>query len=125
MNVIAYLKSTTTLGRKLHRTLDQVLPDEALIIRHTPTGLAATLSKSNGDPEIVIILAMSQKELDRFLEMEMLLRDRKIILILPDDSQASFARGCMIFPRFICDTSSDFTDVASVVEKMMLNCSLS
>ena len=125
VNVIAYLKSTTTIGRNLQRALGLVMPDEAIVIRHTPEELAATLSKSHKYPEIIILLAVSHKELSQFLEMKMLLRDRKIILILPDDSQASFARGCMIFPRFICDISCDFTDVASVLEKMMSTCSLS
>jgi hypothetical protein len=125
VNIIAYLNSTSSIGRKLQRTLNLVLPEEALVTRHTPEELAATLSKSHARPEIVILLAASQKELARVLEMKMLLRDRKIILILPDDSQTSFDRGCTIYPRFTCDINSDFTDVAAVLEKMMSTCSLS
>ena len=125
MNVIAFLKSTTPLGRKLQRTLDRVLPEKALVIRRTPEELAVTLSKSHAQPEIVILLAASREELGRVLDLKMLLSDRKIILILPDDSLASFARGCMLYPRYICDIGCNFNNIASVLEKMMSNCGLS
>ena len=124
MNVIAYLKNTTTIGQRLQSALEQILPNGALIIRQTPAGLAATLSTSHKHPDIIILLAASHRDLSRMLEMKTLLRDRKIILVLPDDSEESFARGCMIFPRFICDISSDFTDVTSVLEKMLSTCNV-
>ena len=124
VNVIAYLKITSPLGRKLRHALGLVLPEKALVIRPTADELAVTLSKSHVRPEVVILLAASQQELGRVLGLEMLLRDRKIILILPDDSQASFARGCRLYPRFICDINSDFGDIAQVLEKMMSSCCL-
>lgn len=119
MNSIAYIANTTTTGRKLQSVLKAVRSGGTLIVLRTRVELEAALSKSNGHPEIIILLTTSQDELNLIFEMKTLLRDRKIILILPDDSPDSFSQGCLLFPRFICDMNSNFMDVAAVLEKMM------
>lgn len=118
MNSIAYIGDVATVGRKLQSALEAVHWGRTLIVLRTLAELTAHLSKPNGHPEIIILLTTCQEELERIIQMKTLLRDRKIILILPDDSREAFAQGCLIFPRFICDLNSNFLDVAAVLEKL-------
>lgn len=118
MDVMAYIGQEAGIGVRLRRAIASVLPGERLVLLRSLADMSACLSAPGRLPGIVVLLAADREELSRMGEMAPLLADLKLILILPDACQESYTMGCRLYPRFISDRSSDFSDVAAVLEKM-------
>ncbi len=121
MKGVLYVGHETKIGSRLKTVVSSIMSPNELVVSSTQADLSITLSKSLQYPEIIVLLASSQKELADILEMQSLLVGRKIILVLPDEHQDSFSMGCRLFPRFMCDKHSNFNALADVLTKMKQN----
>ena len=69
-------------------------------------------------------LATTKEELSGILSVRELLVDVRIILVLPDQDKDSIKKGHTMWPRFLTYASSDFSDAAAVLRKMIQNSDL-
>ncbi len=79
------------------------------------------LHKPNFEETIVILHLTNKKELSSALSIKDLLHDKKLILILPDREASTMSQGHRLFPRYVSYADSDFSDVGSVLNKMIAN----
>jgi len=70
-------------------------------------------------PIAAVLLAARSEDLSDLLSIRDLLRDVRIILILPDREANTIAQGHTLRPRFLSYTDSDFTDVLAVLGKCL------
>ncbi|NOX33455.1 MAG: hypothetical protein GXP56_06920 [Deltaproteobacteria bacterium] len=69
--------------------------------------------------EIFILLADSKKRLDDLISLIDLLNDKRLILILPDESKATISKVHQFFPRFFTRITDTYDDLCSVLNKMI------
>lgn len=69
----------------------------------------------------MVLLITDAEELGRITAMGELILNNRIILVLPDQTQATVAAGHRLYPRFISYLDSDFSDVRSVLQTMLHN----
>jgi hypothetical protein len=61
----------------------------------------------------------SKGDLLDILTLQHLLRDVRIILILPDDDDDTLAKGHALRPRFLSYREEGFADIADVLSRMI------
>ncbi|MEW5724981.1 MAG: hypothetical protein AB1896_17855 [Thermodesulfobacteriota bacterium] len=81
--------------------------------------LARRLRRPGADEVAVVLLAGTREALEALLSMEEFLRDRKIILVLPDHDKETVALGHRLGPRFLTYLDSDLSDVGAVLTRMI------
>jgi len=84
----------------------------------TIEALIKRLRQPVGADAVAILCPSSNDELNRLLAIRPLLRDVRIILILPDGRAKTISEGHALRPRFVSYADGDFRDVAAVVQKM-------
>ena len=70
------------------------------------------------DREIFILLADSKKRLNELTSLIDLMDDKRILLILPDDSKSTVSMAHQFFPRFFTHITDTYDDLCSVLSKM-------
>jgi len=75
--------------------------------------------KMRTDEALFIFLLMNQEDMEILNVMRPLIQDRKIITILPDDTEHSHAIGCSVLPRFQALLSDDLSMVAEVAARII------
>jgi hypothetical protein len=76
------------------------------------------LRRPLGVPCICILMPENTAELYELNQMRHLLRDIRIILILPDRQPATISEGHALRPRYVSYADGHLTDVEAVVHKM-------
>jgi hypothetical protein len=67
---------------------------------------------------LVVLCPGDASELARLTNIGHLLRDMRVILLLPDGRAKTVTRGHMLRPRFVGYADGDLSEVAAVVKKM-------
>lgn len=119
--VILYPSLHEASAARLERIVRMVAIREDIMIYRTIKALSKGLRQLHEDEYVVILNASCMDEFKDILSMRELLRDIKSILILPDNSQETVAKGHLLRPRFISDSQSNFHDVAAVLSRMLDN----
>lgn len=68
---------------------------------------------------IAIIMIDDRKMLEELILAQSLMDDVPILLVLPDGKVDTFSNGLKLYPRFVTDVESDFSDLVSVLNKLM------
>ncbi len=69
--------------------------------------------------EVALMIVRNSKELDRIDAVHNLVRDLKLILVLPGHDHAMVARAHRLGPRFVAYADNGYNQVAIVLEKML------
>jgi hypothetical protein len=81
--------------------------------------LIRRLRRPSKRPLAIILLAETQTELQEVLALACWLEDFRVILIVPDSTPETITSGHRLRPRYLTYADGDFSDVASVVEKLV------
>ncbi len=71
------------------------------------------------DKEIFIILAESKNRLNQLTFFIELLESKRLVLIIPDNSEKTISTAVRFFPRFFTPVSDTYEDLCSVLNKMI------
>ena len=71
------------------------------------------------EKDIFILLAASESRLSELISLVDLLEGKCIILIVPDESNASLSMAIQFFPRFFTPVSETYSDLCDVLNKMI------
>ena len=112
---------TKTIGhpacRQLMNALDRMtVPFQVITGRQA---LRDVMFKMRTDEALFIFLLMNMEDMEILNEMRPQIQDRKIITILPDDSEHSRSIGCSVLPRFQALLSDDLSMVAEVAARII------
>ncbi len=83
--------------------------------------LADRLLQVGNKPSVAVVLARTRAELAELYSIRHLFSGLRSLLILPDRSKETIAKGHAFSPRFLGYLDSDVNDVASVLNKMLMN----
>ena len=85
--------------------------------------LREVMFKMRADEALFVFLLMDMMDMEFLNEMRPQLQDRKIITILPNDSEHSRSIGCSVLPRFQALLSDNLSIVAEVARIIGTDCS--
>ena len=71
------------------------------------------------DRTIVVLVAENRERLEEFISMGDLMSDVSVLLILPDRKRSTISTGHRLYPRFVTYVDSDFSDLVSVLSKLI------
>jgi hypothetical protein len=126
MNLIYYTTVTEGAGAKLgsmlsrfiiQRNIKQLGPPNNIEVYRNIESLSRRLRQPGADQGIAVLLVANKDDLLDILSIRDLLRNVRIILILPDKEEDTIAKGHMLRPRFLSYIDSDFADVFAVLAK--------
>ena len=119
MQVVIY----TSGGNALHQTLAQNLNPggDGYQVRHIADiqTLSTLLHQPLGTSTIAVLAPVVQTELAAMVNLRHLMRDRRIVLILPQDDAEMMRQSHLLRPRFVCQGKSDLSDVSAVINRMV------
>jgi hypothetical protein len=118
MRFILYSASTNKAGSRLLKTVRALNAHKPYLCCATIAALIEGLRKPKSSDVVAILCPSSNDDLNQLLVIRPLLRDARVILILPDGRAQTVSEGHALRPRFVSYADGDFSDVAAVVEKL-------
>jgi hypothetical protein len=119
MGLILYLPGKDEASAILLRIVRSAIPDHAIEIYSSISDLSERLHQSMLDAGVAVLHVASRAELMEIIYLEDLLRELKIVLVLPDSQPDTLDRAYTLCPRFIVAAESDFKHLGSVLKKMV------
>lgn len=119
MRLLLYTPLGQGAGERLYQMLRTLIPENDVEVYRTIESLSRRLRQPADDLPIAVLHAARREDLWDILAIRDLLRDIRIILVLPDRDENTIAQGHILRPRFLCYTDSDFATVSAVLEKYL------
>ncbi|MBN2419276.1 MAG: hypothetical protein JXL81_07815 [Deltaproteobacteria bacterium] len=120
MSLLYYRPPQNTAAERLQFIIETEVPDQKIEIFYSIEGFSDRLSQSSRGNCTAIILAANIHDLEHLVKLKNLLKDIRIILILPDRSEEVVSMGYKLHPRFLSYVDSEFNEVAVVLKKMIM-----
>lgn len=121
MTIMYYDPLAASQGKRVHQIVKSIASGERITTYRSIAALSHGLRRPTNGHQIAILFASSDEALSQLRGLSDLIRNLRIILILPDDERATMSSGSKLFPRFVSYMDSDFSDVGAVLEKMLEN----
>ncbi|HPL62403.1 MAG TPA: hypothetical protein PK587_01430 [Syntrophales bacterium] len=118
MNVLFYAIEDLP-GERLQRVIEAIIPLEKIERCRSINSLALRLRQPLTDPSVAVLLTSTPNELIEIMPYRELLKDFRIVLILPDRNPATVAMGHLLRPRFVSHIDGEYLDIAAVLIKMI------
>jgi hypothetical protein len=120
MQLLIYASPLNMLGRNLQKKIKSMDVDTHSTYCASLEDLNKYLRQPIGVPPIGILIPSDDGELAALIGMRHLLRDMRLILILPAMSTPDIAntRAHMLRPRFISYADGNLADITAVLRKM-------
>ncbi len=120
-SVILYMPEAGELEEQIQEVMeDPVLEADKEIFRRIDI-LTRRLRRLGNKPSVAVVLARTRAELAELYSIRHLFSDLRTLLILPDRSKETIAKGHAFSPRFLGYLDSDVNDLASVLTKILMN----
>lgn len=119
MNVIVYAAAGQSACLKLHEAIEQQVSEERIEICQTVKELARYFRRPLPDQVVFILLIANKEELIEIMQLRDALRERRVIIALPDDHSHTIALAHKLLPRFLTGPGGDFRDVGIVLGNMI------
>ncbi|MBN1547201.1 MAG: hypothetical protein JW902_11125 [Syntrophaceae bacterium] len=123
MNVLFYKPMAKEASNKLlNGVLKNLHTNSKLEVHLTIDSLSHSLRQPREDSIIAVLLSESKKDLVDILGIKDLLSDVRVVLILPDRAKDTISKGHSLRPRFLSYSDTDYSEVGTVLNKMIKNC---
>ncbi|MDD5712940.1 MAG: hypothetical protein PHY31_09335 [Smithellaceae bacterium] len=114
-----YAKMAEPAARRLLEVIRELVDGDLIEIYQTRESLAQRLCTPLNDLMAVIICPSDGKDLHDIIKIGDLLWDVRVILILPDNRDATVNQGHVLKPRFVAYADGDFADVSLVLSNII------
>jgi len=114
-------QDSSETGATLKNIIDQNFDGIELETLRTVNQFEAKLRQFSNcyDRELLIILVDSKHRLNELIPLIQLLEDKRLILILPDQSNDVLSVAHRFYPRFFTYINDTYDDLCSVLDKMI------
>lgn len=119
MIVLFYKSVCNENSDNLQKAIEQALGGGPLEVHPGLDSLLRRVRQSSYGQVIVVLLAGTRHHLARLIALRDQLKETRIILILPDRTDETIARGHTLYPRFLSYLDSNFDDVSAVLRKLL------
>jgi hypothetical protein len=120
VSVIFYQSLKNGSGKGLRKVVEMAVSKKNIEWHRSIKSLSDRLHKPIFDANVAVLSAASKKDLDEIICLGDVLRDMKIVLILPDNDPDTIAKAHTLRPRFITWSNSDFKDIGNVVKRLQV-----
>lgn len=117
--VLVYATPANAAGKRLQQIVETQVSHQQKEIYDSIEKLFERLRQPLVGEIIGVFFAANQEELSGLLSIRHLLRDIRVILVLPDREENTVSAGHALKPRFLSYADGDLSDVAAVVSKML------
>ncbi len=121
MRLILYAPPLNTAGQRLLQIVRSLGAEKRHEFYATIKKLDARLRRPMGSASVAVLCPANNDDLAALIAIRHLLRDLRVILVLPDGQAQTISDGHALRPRFVSYADGDFSDVAAVVVKMACN----
>jgi hypothetical protein len=119
IRLLLYAPVSEGVGEQLQKMIEELVSENNVEIYRSIESLAHRLRQPKNDLPVAVLHAARRKDLSDIVSIRGLLRDVRIILVLPDRDENTIAQGHTLRPRFLSYTDSDFADISAVLEKCL------
>lgn len=117
--VFIIYKSSTGSSNKLQRIIEPLVSKTQLEKYTSIKELTKRLQQPMKEEVVGIFMPSNEKDLSDLLSIKSLVREIRIILVLPNRDEKTISIGHTLRPRFLTYADGDLTDVGAVMSKMM------
>ncbi len=118
MNLILFIHQDSK-GEAFKKTIKQNFNELEIQTFQTLNTFKARLEQvSNYNKEIFVLFADSKRCLNELTSLIDLMEDRRVILILPDDSKKTVSKAHQFFPRYFTYVNDTYADLCAVITKI-------
>jgi hypothetical protein len=118
MSVIYFNSVNNDFSERLQKVLEETVSERKIERCHSMERFTGMLCRSNRGQTIVILLITAITEFYEIFSIRALLKDIRVILILPDRTSEVVSAGYKVHPRYISFIDSDLSELAGVLKKM-------
>lgn len=118
MKLLLYANMEKT-GQRLRKQIQSVVSNQDLESCSTVGILTERLRRPVGGLTPIVILTTNRKEFEKILSIRDLLRDLKIIIIIPNRKPETLSDAHKLYPRYISSIDEKFDNTVAVVIKML------
>jgi hypothetical protein len=119
MRLLLYTPVSDGFGGQLHRMVAELISLNDVEVYRNIENLSNRLRQCAHDLSIAVLHMARKEDLSDILSIRDLLRDVRIILLLPDRDEETLAQGHILRPRFVSYADSDLADVRAVLDRML------
>ena len=119
--VFIIYKPSTTNTDKLQRIIDPLVSERQVENYSSIKDITKRLQRPMKEEVVGVFMPSNEKDLSDLLSINHLVRDIRIILVLPNRDEKTISIGHSLRPRFLTYADGDLSDVAAVMSKMMCN----
>ena len=98
--------------------MKKLVSEDNVEVLRTFHDLSRRLRRLSDYSSIAVLVARTKEDLLDIISLHSLLRYTRIILILPDEEDATISIGHRLRPRFMTFYDSDFSNIIGVLSKM-------
>lgn len=121
MQLLIYVSPLNTLSPSLLHKIDSLREGQQSDHVTSIDALHTYLGRPSGTDFITVVVPSDEAELDLLIAMRHLLRDRRVVLVLPDAKARTVSHGHLLRPRYVSYADGDLSDVTAVISKMLGN----
>lgn len=118
MQLLIYAAADTPAGQNLLNKITFETDAGPLDIFDSLDALTQRLRKPISTSLLAVLLPKDDQELTALIQMRHLLRNIRIVLVLPNREGKSIADSHILRPRYISYSDGDMADVVAVLHKM-------
>ena len=119
VSILFYSSEKNRVGQELQGIIEEMVLGEDIEACRTILNLADRLRRPRGGLHVAVILAASREELFGLLSIRDLLRDLRMILVLPDREKETISLAHTLYPRFLAYADEDAWPVEAVLKNML------
>ncbi len=118
MNIVLFAHKEK--GELLRNTIEKNGYGAKFHVFHNFNAFKSKLKKKfrNNNNEVLILFAESLNRLKQLISLVDLMEGKRIVLILPDESELTLAVAAQFFPRFFMSISDDYDNLCQVIGRM-------
>lgn len=117
--VLLYLPEASNVADRLKNLLEIHIPEADIENLLSIQRLSQRLRQLNDDLDIAILMATTQIELMDIFSIRHLLRELRIILLIPDQNEKTVALAHRLRPRLLMHIDDDLSIIPTVLAKML------
>lgn len=119
VDLFIYSTSSQDREKELVDLSARSFPDEKVEVYRTPEALSQRLKNPFQTGSVVVLAPGSRQDLQEILSRRDLLRDLRVIIIIPDREVETIAIAHQLRPRYLTYLNESFGDLAAVLAKMV------
>lgn len=118
MELLIYAPPVTIPQHRLLSKITHALDDIPVNLFKSIDSLAQYLRQPICESFVTILFPKDNAELASLITMRHLMRNMRIVLILPNQDKQTISDGHFLRPRYVSHVEGDLSDVVAVVKKM-------